>query len=1166
MHLLTKIGRSNSSIRYSLDHLCVQIKGMKRYKVIDSIIHELHSEEIHELVGLTMHKERPVSRAFHLIEEANNLGRWRSSDFLSFFEVKVIKVERDSYSFDYKVALIKPQDRLPIFEYLLTQQDYSVEQIVWDEHKYVYALRRVALSMQQYLQHDDSWKDSLRMSMEHLKSLDADAKAEYDTHMSPLLDAMGKHHKLWADYSTAYERAFIDKDFVDEPESDDILERIRARRRRESRYKNQRHSSEIPTTSVSSVPEGKKSIIYRVNERHLVTPFQQIESLDGRWNPCNRVNLAQFEEKAVEGMTALDKKIADLMAKHPEDSPLKQGDPALLEMLKGQECLYEANQPAQKVSIQSTTIGIRVMKMEFEDRVLRSTVWGLSIGFNKPISLVEGQTTYVYKPCDGVRELCVIPSQLVSALVQLKHLEPLPLEASDCIVQLVKELSDLQVEADIPPSRPTAHLVQKIEASNYMVVQFNPKNEGFQCRILARPSMDGQEVFAPSKGPEVCLQLHQHQVVLIKRQMKAERDLINTLKKRIKKLDGYNMDDSNFFLPSNEACLGMLDTLHKSKQKVVIEWPRGGVIGRPIQVKASDVSIKTKSLRQWFEVQVSLKVNDEVLPLEEMIELIRSQSSKEYIQVDDSKFLSITHELREHLVSLDAMLQNKGSAKIVSSFSAPVLKHYEETGMHLSKCTRLRQMLSRIKEASDIVPVVPGDLHATLRDYQQTGFEWLSRLYQWRAGACLADDMGLGKTLQTITLLLSQAEQGPSLIVVPSSVIYNWRDEIQKFAPSLRVSLLNKTTQRDKMIDKAEKGEVVITSYGLVHTNSQSVSEKKWNIVVLDEAHVIKNRSSKTSQAVKQIEADFTLLLTGTPVQNHLAEIWNLFDIAVPSLLGSYKHFVSTYVQGAEKNENEAKHQRLKTMLQPFILRRTKGEVAKELPLKTEINIHVELSDKERVLYEAVRTHALETLDSGSISMVTALTEINKLRQLSCNPRLIHPQSKVESSKMMRFMEVVDRLQANNHIALVFSQFTRHLSLVKEQLEQVGVSYLYLDGSQSTRQRAQLVEEFNKGETRIFLISLKAGGVGLNLTTADFVIHLDPWWNPAIESQATDRAYRIGQDKPVTVYRMVSTNTIEEQILEMHEEKRSMADTLLEGSSMATQLTPQEMLRLLTPK
>ena len=348
--------------------------------------------------------------------------------------------------------------------------------------------------------------------------------------------------------------------------------------------------------------------------------------------------------------------------------------------------------------------------------------------------------------------------------------------------------------------------------------------------------------------------------------------------------------------------------------------------------------------------------------------------------------------------------------------------------------------------------------------------------------------------------------------------------------------------------------------------NTGEVTAKKWNVIVLDEAHTIKNKDTKTSKVSMQLEGNFRLILTGTPLQNHLSEIWNLFQFATPGLLTGYTQFTREFITPIEKDHIKEPQRLLKRMLQPFILRRTKNEVLNELPEKTEITLKVELSDAERALYDRFREEAVLNLEEGSTTAIKALAELTKLRQTACNPALVLPAKEaknIPSSKMETFLKLVDELIHNHHRALVFSQFTSHLALVEKELKRLKVDYQYLDGSVSPSERIKRVSEFQKGDMPLFLISLKAGGTGLNLTAADYVIHLDPWWNPAIEDQASDRAYRIGQDKPVTVYRLIAENTIEEKIIALHQTKKSLADALLEGSDMAYALGKDEILNLI---
>ena len=332
---------------------------------------------------------------------------------------------------------------------------------------------------------------------------------------------------------------------------------------------------------------------------------------------------------------------------------------------------------------------------------------------------------------------------------------------------------------------------------------------------------------------------------------------------------------------------------------------------------------------------------------------------------------------------------------------------------------------------------------------------------------------------------------------------------------------------------------------------------------MLDEAHTIKNRDTKMSQSAMKLKGDFRLLLTGTPLQNHVSEVWNLMQFANPNLLGSFSDFTSRFLLPIERDHDKERQRQLKRVVTPFILRRTKSEVLNELPEKTEITIKVDLSPDEMAYYDNIRQKALEEIDNKEATAMKALAEITRLRQAACNVRLVNKDLHIPSSKLQCFMTLVDELHTNNHRALVFSQFTSHLALIREELDKAKIQYLYLDGNTSAKERLQLVEQFQHGDMPLFLISLKAGGIGLNLTAADYVVHLDPWWNPAIEDQASDRAYRIGQHNPVTVYRIIASGTIEEKIIDLHKTKKNMADALLEGGDISASMSREEMLELL---
>ena len=343
----------------------------------------------------------------------------------------------------------------------------------------------------------------------------------------------------------------------------------------------------------------------------------------------------------------------------------------------------------------------------------------------------------------------------------------------------------------------------------------------------------------------------------------------------------------------------------------------------------------------------------------------------------------------------------------------------------------------------------------------------------------------------------------------------------------------------------------------------------RWDRIILDEAQAIKNRSTKRSETAMLLQADFKMVMTGTPVENHLGELWNLFQFINPGFLGSIERFNEKFSIPIEKYGDAARRNQLKNLVQPFILRRKKDQVLKELPEKTEITLSVDLTPEERAFYEALRRKALASLENnadleGGKKHLQILAEISRLRRAACHPRLVDDNADfIESSKLRMFGEVVDELLENGHKALVFSQFVTHLAILREYLDGKNIRYQYLDGSTPMQKRQDNINAFQKGEGDLFLISLKAGGVGLNLTAADYVIHMDPWWNPAVEDQATDRAHRIGQEKPVTVYRIVTTNTIEEKIIKMHESKRDLADSLLSGADISARLNADELLALI---
>jgi SNF2 family DNA or RNA helicase len=417
--------------------------------------------------------------------------------------------------------------------------------------------------------------------------------------------------------------------------------------------------------------------------------------------------------------------------------------------------------------------------------------------------------------------------------------------------------------------------------------------------------------------------------------------------------------------------------------------------------------------------------------------------------------------------------------------------------------------------------------------------------------------------------MLTRSPNGPTLVLAPLSVCMNWLGEVAKFAPTLNIVQFAAGADRQAVVDALKPFDLLICSYGLLQQDevAEMLAGVEWETVVLDEAQAIKNMATKRSQAAMKLQAGFKLITTGTPIENHLGELWNLFRFINPGLLGSLEQFNQRFAGPIEQEQDAIARHRLKQLIQPFMLRRTKTQVLSELPSRTEILLQVELSKEEQAFYEALRQESIRKLTDSEAAPGTkhlqVLAEIMKLRRACCNPSLVQPKIKLQSSKLTLFGEVLTELLDNNHKALVFSQFVDHLAILQEYLKAQKINYQYLDGSTPAKERKRRVDAFQAGEGDVFLISLKAGGTGLNLTAADYVIHMDPWWNPAVEDQASDRAHRIGQHRPVTIYRLVAQGTIEEKIVDLHHQKRDLASSLLEGTDMSGKVSTAQLLKLI---
>ena len=469
--------------------------------------------------------------------------------------------------------------------------------------------------------------------------------------------------------------------------------------------------------------------------------------------------------------------------------------------------------------------------------------------------------------------------------------------------------------------------------------------------------------------------------------------------------------------------------------------------------------------------------------------------------------------------------------------------------------TEIVDLGKKLKDFKGIETVtIPDTVEADLREYQKTGVDWLQFLRKYNFSGILADDMGLGKTLQAlahISCTKRDGRKGAVLVVTPTSVVYNWRSEAAKFVPSLTVLVLHGMNRKEQF-SEIDKYDIVITTYSLIVRDIEVLSKIEFDTVILDEAQYIKNDKAKVSKMVCKLSCNHRLCLTGTPVENHLSELWSQFNFLMPGFLGTSKTFRNDFRNPIEQGNDREKRALLAKKVKPFLLRRNKKEVISELPPKSEIVKNVELSQEERDIYETIRVsmekkvrEAIAKHGMGK-SHITVLDALLKLRQICCDPRLLEfgKSKTIRSSKLDLLMEMVTEMIEEGRRILLFSQFVRMIEYIEERLNESRIEYLKLTGS--TRNREEIIKEFQEGSTPLFLISLKAGGTGINLTGADTVIHYDPWWNPAVEEQATDRTYRIGQDKSVFVYKLVTVGTVEEKIMGMQDKKRDIASSIFD--------------------
>jgi len=897
--------------------------------------------------------------------------------------------------------------------------------------------------------------------------------------------------------------------------------------------------------------QGKFRVVYFVNfKRHFLQPVLQSRTAKGTWSTGRNIALKTFYAGKVEGMTEQDFRVSKHI-KHSngyyEDEYLIPFD--ALKILVGHPYVFLDGTTDLTVELIASHPVLQVTKTP-KGYTLATDITDSSEQF-----IIEKETNTRYK----IYDLSIQQQKVIEAIRQQKI--TVPESGKEKLMQVLGNFStQFTVHSDLSVSDHAK--VKRVTADPRIRVQLLPMGDGLKAELFAKPFGNYPPYCKPGKGGKTLIASEKGEQLQVTRDLIREAEYANQLMVKIQALETLDISSDLIAFGDPLDSLHLLDILRAHQDICVVEWPEGERFKIKGTVNFGNLALKIKTQTNWFELQGELKVDeDTVITLQQLLQLTEKGHTR-FIELKQGEFLALSERLKKQLDELRTFSTESKVGLHINKFASVALGDFFDDVENLKSDKSWKDFQHRLDAVQKSDMQIPSTLQTDLRPYQEEGFRWLARLAEWDAGACLADDMGLGKTIQALAILLHRAHLGPAMVICPVSVIPNWISETAKFAPSIKMKTLS-YSNRELTLNSLEPGDLLITSYGLLQSEELAFAKTSFATIVLDEAHSIKNYTTKTSKAAMLLQASFRIILTGTPVQNHLGEIWNLFNFINPGLLGSLSHFTDTYIKFG--NDHTRKH--LKKLIAPFILRRTKSAVLDELPAKTEIIRKVELSTEEMAFYEALRRKAIDALENDDSAQGTkhlkALAEITRLRLACCNPALVNPELNISSAKLSAFLEIVAELIENKHKALVFSQFVTHLALVRKALDEIGITYQYLDGSCSMSDREKSVKKFQAGEGDLFLISLKAGGLGLNLTAADFVIHLDPWWNPAVEDQASDRAHRIGQIRPVTIYRLVAENTIEEKIIHLHNTKRDLADTLLEGTDQSAKLSVAELVSLI---
>lgn len=743
-----------------------------------------------------------------------------------------------------------------------------------------------------------------------------------------------------------------------------------------------------------------------------------------------------------------------------------------------------------------------------------------------PLAFSDGKWIYRTNMFNSVKSFDHLSKMTSSVTVPEKERELF--ETNFLAPELIK--SNLKFPVEWLPNEVSVEPIPEIrllEIDNHLLIELQFKYENFSY-----PFYDRSEFHLE----------HNPKVVKVARNHDKESEWIVLLREnhRLKYYEKKNL------VPTCDIVEWIFEEIPKlEKQNISV---LGEDLLRKYKISRSKgkLNIAFQTIDEWLQIDGKLDFGDDSIDFKNLLN--SNVKKKKFIKLSGRHY-EIKDEWLNQLLMLQG-LADVGDEIRIHSFHINMIDElfssFDFTQMELDTRKKVRSL-----QQSEIKPsIVPESIKADLRDYQKDGYSWLKHLYKNKIGGLLADDMGLGKTLQMICLLSSVHSKGTkkSLIVVPTSLIFNWLDEINKFNSELSACVLEGPTR--KQIYKSSKASVFITTYGVIIRDIEWLQKEKFELIILDESQQIKNPSTKSFRSVKLLNAKVRYTLTGTPVENHLLDLWSQFSFITPGLLGNESFFNDNFAKEIATGMNPKRGELLKSIIKPFLLRRTKDKVLSELPPKTEMIIKCKMSEEQEDVYKKTRDsyHAVFTnqLKDFGIhkSRFKALEALTKLRQLTNHPKTVDSEYTGDSGKIKIMMQMLEEILDENHTVLIFSQFVKMLTVVKDEFHQRGIEYNYLDGS--TRNRKAIVDEFqNENGASVFLISLKAGGVGLNLTKADYVFILDPWWNPAVEMQAVERVHRIGQNKSVFVYRFITENTVEEKVRELQEKKKILIDEVI---------------------